>query len=221
MMRATVDELVRDNEPARAGRDGGGSIRRGDGRLRLLNNGSPPPGSTAIWVGISAIIMMFAAFTSALVVREGAALDWRHIEIPRILFLNTIVLLASSTTLEMFRRAFANRQRAATNVPGVDSFWLYVTFGLGLLFLAGQYTAWVQLNREGLYLASNPSSSFFYVLTGAHGLHVLGGLWGLFYVLKKSRRGSLRAGTLDIAAKYWHFMDILWLYLLGLLWIKL
>jgi cytochrome c oxidase subunit 3 len=96
-----------------------------------------------------------------------------------------------------------------------------VTLTLGVLFVAGQYVAWSQLRAEGLYLATNPSSSFFYVLTVTHALHVLGGLGGLVYVIRKLGKASLRRSTLDAAARYWHFMDLLWLYLLLLLWVKL
>ncbi len=99
--------------------------------------------------------------------------------------------------------------------------WLYITLFLGLLFVAGQYVAWRQLSAQGLYLATNPSSSFFYVLTATHALHVLGGLSGLIYVIRKLSKSSLRRSTLDATARYWHFMDVLWLYLLLVLWMKL
>jgi cytochrome c oxidase subunit III len=81
--------------------------------------------------------------------------------------------------------------------------------------------AWLQLKAEGLYLATNPSSSFFYVFTAMHGLHVLGGLAGLIYVIRKLQKSALRGSTLKTAAHYWHFMDVLWLYLLLVLWFKL
>jgi cytochrome c oxidase subunit 3 len=99
--------------------------------------------------------------------------------------------------------------------------WLYITLFLGLLFVAGQYVAWSQLRAEGLYLATNPSSSFFYVLTATHALHVLGGLGGLIYVIRKLSKSALRRSQLVATARYWHFMGILWLYLLLLLWMKL
>jgi len=81
--------------------------------------------------------------------------------------------------------------------------------------------AWRQLSAQGVYLATNPSSSFFYVLTAAHALHVLGGLGGLVYVIARLRRSILRRSTLDAASRYWHFMDLLWLYLLLLLRMKM
>jgi cytochrome c oxidase subunit 3 len=95
--------------------------------------------------------------------------------------------------------------------------------GLGLLFVAGQYAVWLRLRAEGLYLSTNPNSSFFYVLTVVHALHVLGGLGGLTRVVYKLRRPvlSLRRSTLDATSYYWHFMGILWLYVLMVVWIKL
>ena len=180
------------------------------GDARKLADYSPPPASTGIWVALASITMTFAAFTSALVVRQASALDWRHISLPSILYWNTLVIFASSVTLEISRRQVASPAR-----------WLYVTLFLGLLFVAGQYVAWLQLRSQGLYLPTNPSSSFFYVLTAAHGLHVLGGLGGLARVVTKLSNSTLRRSTLDATSRYWHFMDVLWLYLLLLLWMKL
>jgi cytochrome c oxidase subunit III len=199
----------------------GGNLVPADGDRRLALDYSPPPSSTAIWVVLFAISMMFAAFTSALVVRKGGSMDWRTFKLPPILFLNTLVLFASSITLEVSRRRVAafmgNLQDRVEN----PARWLYVTLSLGVLFVAGQYVAWSQLRAEGLYLATNPSSSFFYVLTVTHALHVLGGLGGMFYVIRKLGKSTLRRSTLDATARYWHFMDLLWLYLLMLLWVKL
>jgi len=203
------------------GNGGGGNLvpAAGDGRLAL--DYSPPPSSTAIWVVLFAISMMFAAFTSALVVRKGSSMDWRTFKLPSILFFNTLVLFGSSVSLEVARRriaAFMGNIQAHVASPAR---WLYVTLSLGMLFVAGQYVAWSQLRAEGLYLATNPSSSFFYVLTVTHAIHVLGGLAGLVYVIRKLGKSSLRRSTLDATARYWHFMDLLWLYLLLLLWVKL
>ncbi|MFZ0735301.1 MAG: cytochrome c oxidase subunit 3 [Candidatus Sulfotelmatobacter sp.] len=204
-----------------SGHDRPPRMNANDGRLRALQDGSPPPGSTAIWVGIAAITMTFAALTSALVVRQGSGMDWQRLALPNILLLNTLILLVSSVTLELFRRDFLPATGMADPQSQVTGLWLYATLLLGMFFVAGQYIAWKQLQGEGLYLASNPSSSFFYLLTAAHALHVLGGLGGLTYILVKLRRTTLRKSTLDVATKYWHFMDVLWVYLLVLLWAKL
>lgn len=192
-----------------------------DGDLRVALDYSPPPSSTGIWVVLFAITMMFAAFTSALVVRKGSSLDWQSFTLPSILYFNTLLLLASSVTLEVSRRRVAAFMGGLKSPPESPVRWLYITLFLGLLFVAGQYVAWSQLSAQGLYLATNPSCSFFYVLTATHALHVLGGLGGLIYVIRKLSKSALRRNTLDATARYWHFMDVLWLYLIVLLWIKL
>jgi cytochrome c oxidase subunit 3 len=165
--------------------------------------------------------MMFAAFSSALIVRKGSSLDWQTFTLPSILYFNTLILLASGVTLEVSRRRVAAFMGGLNSQVESPARWLYITLFLGLLFVAGQYAAWSQLRTEGLYLATNPSSSFFYVLTATHALHVLGGLGGLVYVIRKLSKSALRRSQLDATARYWHFMDILWLYLLCLLWMKL
>ena len=182
---------------------------------------SPPPSSTAIWVVLFAITMMFAAFTSALVVRKGSSLDWQSFTLPPVLYFNTLLLLVSSVTLEISRRRVATFMGGPKTQVGSPARWLYITLFMGLLFVAGQYLAWSQLRAQGLYLATNPSSSFFYLLTAIHALHVLGGLVGIIYVIRRLTKSSLRRNALDATARYWHFMGILWIYLLLLLWIKL
>jgi cytochrome c oxidase subunit 3 len=187
---------------------------------RLALDYSPPPSSTAIWVVLFAITMMFAAFTSALIVRK-ASQDWHSFTLPSILYFNTLLLLASSATLEVSRRRVTTFMGGLKSQIESPARWLYITLFLGLLFVAGQYVAWSQLRAEGLYLATNPSSSFFYLLTVTHALHVLGGLGGVIYVIRKLSKLALRRSQLVATARYWHFMGILWLYLLLLLWMKL
>src|ERR1700676_3424390 len=203
------------------GKGGGGNLVPAGGDPRLAVDYAPPPVSAAIWVVFFSISMMFAAFTSALVVRKGSSLDWRTFKLPTILFFNTLVLVASSVTLEVARRRIAGFMGKLQREVESPARWLYVTLTLGLVFVVGQYVAWSQLRAQGLYLATNPSSSFFYVLTATHALHVLGGLGGVVYVIRKLGKSSLRRSTLDATARYWHFMDVLWLYLMLLLWMKL
>jgi cytochrome c oxidase subunit 3 len=191
------------------------------GDPRKVNNYSPPPASTGIWVGLAAITMTFAAFTSALIVRQGSALDWRHITLPPVLYLNSLLIVASSFTLEIARRRIATFMGGARDQAESPARWLYITLLLGLLFVAGQAYAWMQLKSQGLGLATNVSYSFFYVLTVAHALHVLGGLGGLVRAIGKLNHAGLRRSTLDATSRYWHFMGALWLYLLLLLWMKL
>jgi cytochrome c oxidase subunit 3 len=185
--------------------------------LRLTR--PPSPARTGVWVGIAAIAMSFAAYTSAMIVRQGGAPDWQHISVPPILYLNTLVLLASSGTLELGRRLMERDAQWRTPATSRGPRWLTVTLGLGLLFLAGQLVAWRQLAAEGLYLNTGPSSGFFYVLTALHGVHLLGGITALVYALRRVRIAAAYSpsGVLDATAVYWHFMDVLWLYLLLLL----
>jgi cytochrome c oxidase subunit 3 len=186
------------------------------GRVKPFDSEAP---STGAWVGLAAITMTFAAFTSAMVVRQGSANDWRHFPFPTILYINTLTLILSSVTLQIARRRFVLTDQAATSAnPAMN---LYGTLVLGCAFVVGQYMAWHELRSEGVYLSSAPSSSFFYVFTVLHALHVIGGLLGLLYVISKLRRGVLRRSTLNAASRYWHFMAILWLYLLLLLWMRI
>jgi cytochrome c oxidase subunit 3 len=166
--------------------------------------------------------MFFAALTSAVVVRQGAAADWVHFQPPRILYFNTLVLLASSLTLEMSRRRFAQdsdfrpEELGRRAWPAAQALrWLYVTMGLGLIFFLGQVIAWRELAAQRLFLTTSPSSSFFYLLTALHGVHLLGGITGLAYVLARLSRnsGPRQRGALGAASVYWHFMDGLWVYL--------
>jgi cytochrome c oxidase subunit 3 len=140
--------------------------------------------------------------------------------LPPILYLNTLILLASSVTLEVARRRVSAFMRGMKSHAENPARWLYITLALGLLFVAGQYVAWTQLRAQGLYLATNPSSSFFYVLTVTHVVHVLGGLGGLLYIIRKLSKSSLRRNALVATARYWHFMGGLWVYLILLLWFK-
>lgn len=175
------------------------------------------PGRTyqlGMWFALIGIVMLFAAFTSAMVVRRGMSFDWVSIALPRVLWLNTGILIASSLTLEFARHALA--ERAPVNFIR----WLTATVVLGLGFLAGQLVAWRELAARGVYLATNPSSSFFYVLTATHAVHLAGGVLALGYVVfhaVRMARGWQRRTALDVTAIYWHFMDALWIYIFFLL----
>ncbi len=171
-----------------------------------------------MWVAMAAILMMFTALTSAYIVRSASANDWQPLKMPGILLFSTALILLSSGTLETARRklkvASANSHRR----------WLLLTVALGIGFLVSQLLAWQQLARLGIYVSSNPHSSFFYLLTATHGVHLLGGLVALVYLSLRTRVNQenelavvKRQGAADAVALYWHFMDILWLYLFVLL----
>jgi len=207
------------------GNGSGGGFRglTPQGGTRAVLDQAGEPTRTGIWVGLSAIAMMFAALTSALFVREGAATDWQHIILPPILWFNTLALVASSVALEIARRRVAAFMRGQEHSRSAAAFWLNATMFLGLVFVVGQYFAWLRLRSQGLYLPTNPNSSFFYVFTGVHVLHVLGGLGGLSRAMLRFRSFAhpLRKSTMDATSYYWHFMGLLWLYLLIVLWVKL
>lgn len=215
------DEKQKPSPPA----NGGGF--RGIGQdpfgLPWVKDSGDSPARTGIWVGLSAIAMMFAALTSALYVREGSATDWHHIVLPPILWFNTLALIASSVALEMARRRIASFMRGRGSNRSSGMLWLQVTMLLGLVFVVGQYLAWLNLRAQGLYLPTNPNSSFFYVFTAVHVLHVVGGLAGLTRVMVKFQSAThpLRRSTLDATSYYWHFMGMLWIYLLLVLLVKL
>jgi cytochrome c oxidase subunit III len=216
---------VEKQRPLDTGHSGGGGWRDPalpTGNLRALDDFSRAASRTGIWVGLAAISMTFAALTSALVVRQGSASDWRHFTLPPVLYFDTLLLFCSSVTLEIARRRVAAFARGTIHQVSTPVRWLSLTLALGILFVVGQYVAWLALKSQGLYLATNPSSSFFYVLTAAHAMHVIGGLGGLVLVISRLGRSvpTLRRSTLDTASYYWHFMDILWVYLLLLLWMK-
>ncbi len=165
---------------------------------------------TGLTLALGGILMFFMALTSAYIVRKGLGGNWQAISLPRLLWLNTAVLVASSATIEMARRKLAANR--------VDAFrrWWWMTTALGGAFVLGQLVAWQQMVERGLYLVSNPASSFFYVLTASHGVHLLGGIVFLFYVAFRAwNRSAISQGTAaELAAVYWHFMDGLWVFLL-------
>jgi len=176
---------------------------------------SPKRYSTAITIGIVSILMFFMALASAFIVlRRGSEL-WVTVHLPRILWANTCVLLASSFTLES-----ARQRLYLADASGFRKFWLATTV-LGFLFVAGQLIAWRQLVAQGVYIASNQASSFFYIFTGAHAVHLLGGVGALLFVAFRKfekTKISLQAAA-EITSYYWHFMDGLWIFLLALLYL--
>jgi cytochrome c oxidase subunit III len=178
--------------------------------------------TSGIWVAVFAITMSFAAFTSAMFVREGTT-DWGHLTLPSVLYFNTLVLLVSSLTLETARRALIAGAGGKGEGMRKASAWVIITLLLGLGFCAGQFHAWQELRAEGIYLATNPNSSFFYLLTFLHALHVLVGILVLVYLAGRlmASHAAFRRSLFDHTAIYWHFIGVLWVYLLLLCRMKL
>jgi len=212
-------------------RDGDGfGSRFFDTRLRRARLG--------LVVGLTGIAMIFISFTSAYIVRQGLPTldprtnallhDWFPVPLPRLLLINTVVLLISSVTMELARRQTARKVALAqlTSVPGVSVeakegiSWLALTMVLGLSFLTGQWMAWRELAANGFYVASSPSSSFVYLLTGMHGIHLFGGVVALLsagFASLLRRTADSQFILVDVTGWYWHFMALLWVYILCLL----
>lgn len=190
-------------------------------------------------VAITPIIMLFVSFTSAYVVRQGLPTldeksstyvrDWLPVNLPWVLLLvNSGILVLSSVSMELARRQITRQTALAPvrSIPGVSlgnekNFpWLGVTLVLGAGFLVGQWLAWKELANRGFYLATSPSSSFVYLLTGTHALHLCGGVLALLYAGVTSLLHTpieRRRIVVDVTAWYWHFMAVLWIYIFALL----
>lgn len=168
-----------------------------------------------VWMFLATVVMLFAAFTSAYIVRRSAS-DWTPLELPGILWVNTVALLASSGALERARVA-GRRGRVSSARRG-----LATAAALGLAFLAGQLAAWQELAARGVYVPTSPHSSFFYILTATHGVHVVAGLGLLVYMVTRTwnvariDRGPT-ARLMTASATFWHFLAGLWVYVLVLL----
>ncbi|MCC6280331.1 MAG: cytochrome c oxidase subunit 3 [Saprospiraceae bacterium] len=166
----------------------------------------------ALWVGIGSIIMMFGAFTSAYVVRRASG-NWFEFKLPDIFFLNTAVIVLSSITIHLSYRAFLSG--AEKRYKGL----LVTTFLLGIAFVVLQYLGWQAMTDIGATFTVNPSSSFIYVISGLHAAHVLGGLGAIAVAMahafilpyKPTPRRKLR---FELVVQYWHFVDVLWVYLI-------
>lgn len=188
-------------------------------------------------VALTAVVMIFVSYSSAYVVRQGLPTldprtgtlvhDWLPLQLPNLLLINTFVLLISTVTMELARRQSAREAATAANAshavsarPHADGMpWLALTTILGVSFLAGQWLVWRELAASGFYVSTSPSSSFFYLLTGMHGIHLLGGILALLAAGVSILRGSAESSgvMVDVTAWYWHFMTFLWVYILCLL----
>ncbi len=215
---------------------GGGDGRGGDtpdygARLRRARLG--------LICGIITVCMLFISLTSAYIFRRGLPTldnnsssyvkDWGGVDMPwTLLGINTLILLASSVTMEFARRQSIRQAVLAPvrSIPGISMEddkefpWLGFTVLLGLCFLVGQWMAWGQLNNAGFYINTNPSSSFTFLLTIAHAVHLGGGMialcWAASFSLMRKPLEARRI-VVDITAWYWHFMAVLWLYIFALL----
>ena len=179
-----------------------GSAARSAEAVALLREDQQKLG---LWMFLATVTMLFAAFTSAYIVRRSGS-DWRHVALPSILWFNSGILVASSIAVEFAQwQGARGRQRPATAA-------MLVACALGAAFLAGQVVAWREMVASGVYLPTSPHSSFFFMLTGAHAVHVVAALavlaWGTFDVKTPLR--------LSLCRTFWHYLGGVWLFLFAL-----
>ena len=218
--------------PSGGGDDGrGGNVPDYGARLRRARLG--------LVCAVVTVCMVFISLTSAYIVRQGLPTfddasnsyvhDWGSVRLPWLLLvINSVVLVMSSVTMEFARRDAARQAALAPvkSIPGISlgnerSFpWLGMTVLLGFGFLAGQWMAWGELHNAGYYVNTNPSSSFAFLLTITHAVHLTGGMIALLWSASASllhRPVEARRIAVDITAWYWHFMAVLWIYIFALL----
>ena len=180
---------------------------------REASNSSLPPAKIGLGVFLAVVGSLFALFISAYSMRMNMV-DWRTLPVPALLWFNTGVLVLSSVALQ-----WAHMAARRDDIDGV-SIGLCAGGAFAVTFLVGQFLAWRQLSGAGYFLASNPANSFFYLITAAHGLHLIGGLVALGRTTARAWRGVDMAQmrlSVELCATYWHFLLLVWLFLLGLL----
>jgi cytochrome c oxidase subunit III len=181
-----------------------------------------PPARIALWVFLAVITSLFGLFISAYFIRMGhghgaghGISDWHPVSKPMILWFNTAMLVLSSAAMQAARRAVRLNQRE--RVSG----YLFAGGGLAIFFIGGQLVAWQQLHDAGYGLTSGPAGAFFYVLTGVHGLHLLGGLavWLKTVVRMGTRAVELieMRLSIELCTVYWHYLLLVWLVMFVLL----
>lgn len=177
--------------------------------LRLARRKASKP---LLWIGIVSIVMLFAGLTSAYVVRAQNG-NWLVFQLPPIMLISTAVIITSSLTLFLAQKAIKKDNFQLTSIA------LFATLLLGIAFFYTQYAGWKQLSAQGIYFAgkfSNASGSFLIVIAFLHLLHMIGGLIALAVSLTKSllkKYSSSDSLGIELTAIYWHFLDILWVYL--------
>jgi cytochrome c oxidase subunit 3 len=168
-----------------------------------------PSQKILLWVAIGSMIMLFAGLTSAYIVRQAEG-NWVHFELPTPFYISTIFIVVSSLSM-YWATASARKNQIENLLPA-----LLVTLGLGLLFSFSQFLGWSKLVEEKIFFTGNPSGSFLYVITAVHLTHLIGGLIYLSIIIVntiKNKYNSKNYLPVQLCATYWHFLDILWIYL--------
>ena len=167
------------------------------------------PHKFTLWVAICSIVMMFAGLTSAYIIKRNQA-NWLTFDLPVIFWYSTALIIISSITLMLSQRAFAEREMSKYRRM------LAVTCLLGISFIIMQVIGFTQLTASGFTLTKNVAYSFVYILVGLHALHVIGGVIALVVMLVRifsSKTRNYSSVPVEMMSTYWHFVDLLWIYL--------
>src|SRR5258705_3908591 len=168
------------------------------------------PHKFTMWVAIGSILMMFAGLTSAFIVKSNQA-GWQEVVMPKIFWISTTAILLSSITMQMALRSFKQREMNQYRLL------IGITLILGIVFVLLQWTGFQQLWAQRITFKGSGAGQFLYVIFGLHALHVLGGVIVLIVMFIKAFVGKIKLYSsvpVEVAATYWHFVDILWIYLL-------
>jgi len=167
------------------------------------------PSKFIVWLFIVTIVMLFAALTSAYIVKQSDG-NWLNYNLPGMFWITSIIIVVSSITMQLALKSAKEDRFNALKV------YLILTTILGLAFLFGQYQSWKQLVDMDVYFVGNPAGSFLYVLTGLHAVHIISGLVFLLIVIGSSFKLKIHSKSLiriEMCTTYWHFLGGLWLYL--------
>ncbi|MDB5198438.1 MAG: heme-copper oxidase subunit [Chitinophagaceae bacterium] len=168
------------------------------------------PHKFTLWVAIGSITMMFAGLTSAYIIKRNQP-NWLEFDLPVIFWYSTAAIVSSSITIWLAVRAFRQGEMAKYRKM------LIVTFVLGIVFVSLQVLGFIQLWNQGITLTRNVSVSFLYPIVGLHAIHVIGGVIALLIMFLKAfsrKQKTYSAVPVEMMSTYWHFVDLLWIYLL-------
>jgi len=181
--------------------------------IKIIEEANKPlamhPKKFALWLFIASVVMIFASLTSAYIVRQSDG-NWMLFDLPDLFWITSVIIMVSSGTMHWAYLMAKKDDLQGTKIA------ISITMVLGLAFLVGQFMAWGELVKRNVYFVGNPSGSFVYVISGLHGMHIIGGIVFLLIVLVAAFRYKVHAKSLsqiEMCATYWHFLDVLWLYL--------
>jgi cytochrome c oxidase subunit 3 len=177
--------------------------------IRDHKESSVNPRKFIVWLFIVTIVMLFAALTSAYLVKQGEG-NWLRFELPGIFWFTSGIILMSSVSMQL--AYWASKKDQITKIR----IFLSLTLLLGMAFLYGQYQSWEELVQQDVFFVGNPAGSFIYVLTGLHGFHLISGIIFLLFVLYSAFKFKIHSKNItwmEMSTTYWHFLGALWLYL--------